>query len=133
MDCEKFEPLLLDELYEELDEVTSAAVKRHVSGCARCASILNGMRGTRRAVALPMLEMPAGLEDRILSSVKEAQKVVPIQSRAARALSWAGSWAMPTAPAPSTRSWRTSLPHRGSSHLARRRRSRRPRDGSWGS
>ena len=94
MDCEKFEPLLLDELYEELDEVTSAAIKRHVSGCARCASILNGMRSTRRAAALPMLEMPAGFEDRILSSVKEAQKVVPIQSRAARALSWAGSWAM---------------------------------------
>lgn len=94
MDCEKFDPLLLDELYEELDEVTSAAVKRHVSGCARCASTLNGMRSTRRAAALPMLEMPAGFEDRILSSVKEAQKVVPIQSRASRALSWAGSWAM---------------------------------------
>ncbi len=94
MDCEKFEPLLLDELYEELDEVTSAAVKRHVSGCARCASILNGMRSTRRAVTLPVLEMPSGLEDRILASVKEAQKVVPIQSRAARALSWAGNWAM---------------------------------------
>ncbi len=94
MDCEKFEPLLLDELYEELDEVTSAAVKRHVSGCARCASIFNGMRSTRRAVALPMLELPSGLEDRILTSVKEAQKVVPLQSRASRALSWAGSWAM---------------------------------------
>jgi hypothetical protein len=94
MDCEKFEPLLLDELYEELDEVTSAAVKRHVSGCARCGSILTGMRSTRRAVALPILDMPAGLEDRILASVKEAQKVVPIQSRASRALSWAGSWAM---------------------------------------
>ena len=94
MDCEKFEPLLLDELYEELDEVTSAAVKRHVSGCARCASILNGMRSTRRVAKLSMLELPAGLEDRILASVKEAQKVVPIQSRASRALSWAGSWAM---------------------------------------
>ena len=74
MDCEKFEPLLLDELYEELDEVTSAAVKRHVSGCSRCGSILNGMRSTRRASVLPLLEMPPGLEDRILSSVKEAQK-----------------------------------------------------------
>lgn len=94
MDCEKFEPLLLDELYEELDEVTSAAVKRHVSGCARCGPILEGMRSTRRRAVLPMLELPAGLEDRILSSVKEAQKVVPIQSRASRALSWAGSWAM---------------------------------------
>jgi hypothetical protein len=94
MDCEKFEPLLLDELYGELDEVTSAAVKRHVSGCARCASILNGMKSTRRLAVLPTLELPDGLENRILASVKEAQKVVPIQSRAARALSWAGSWAM---------------------------------------
>ena len=94
MDCEKFEPLLLDELYGELDEVTSAAVKRHVSGCARCASILNGMKSTRRLAVLPTLDLPDGLEDRILASVKEAQKVVPIQSRASRALSWAGSWAM---------------------------------------
>jgi hypothetical protein len=94
MDCEKFEPLLLDELYGELDEVTSAAVKRHVSGCARCASILNGMKSTRRLAVLPTLDLPEGLEDRILASVKEAQKVVPIQSRASRALSWAGSWAM---------------------------------------
>lgn len=94
MDCEKYEPLLLDELYGELDEVTSAAVKRHVSGCARCASILDGMKSTRRLAVLPMVELPEGLEDRILASVKEAQKVVPIQSRASRALSWAGTWAM---------------------------------------
>ena len=94
MDCEKFEPLLPDELYEELDEVTSAAVKRHVTGCSRCGPILDGMRSTRRMVALPMLAVPDGLEDRILASVKEAQKVVPIQSRGSRALSWAGSWAM---------------------------------------
>jgi len=120
MDCEKCEPLLLDELYEELDEVTSAAVKRHVSGCAHCGPILEGMRRARGLAALPMLEIPDGLEDRILASVKEAeketQKVVPLfgrgaeaaehaahsehgtqhgtPSRAARALSWAGNWAM---------------------------------------
>ena len=39
MDCEKCEPLLLDELYGELDELTSAAVRRHVGGCARCGEI----------------------------------------------------------------------------------------------
>ena len=94
MDCEKFEPLLLDELYEELDELTSAAVKRHVSGCARCASSLNGLRATRRLAALPLVELPEGLEDRILAATKEAQKVVPIKSRFSRALSWGGSWAM---------------------------------------
>ena len=94
MDCEKFEPLLLDELYEELDELTSAAVKRHVSGCARCASILGDMTATRRAVSLPLVPAPEGLEDRILAAAKEAQKVVPIRSRMSRALSIAGSWAM---------------------------------------
>lgn len=94
MDCEKFEPLLLDELYEELDELTSAAVKRHVSGCARCASILGDMTATRRAVSLPLVPAPEGLEDRILAAAKEAQKVVPIKSRMSRALSIAGSWAM---------------------------------------
>ena len=94
MDCEKFEPLLLDELYEELDELTSAAVKRHVSGCARCAGILNGMKSTRRAVTLPLEPVPAGLEDRILAAAKEAQKVVPIKGRFGRVVSVAGNWAM---------------------------------------
>jgi hypothetical protein len=94
MDCEKFEPLLLDELYEELDELTSAAVKRHVSGCARCGSVLNGLRATRRGISLPLVPVPEGLEDRILAAAREAQKVVPIKSRASRAISWAGSWAM---------------------------------------
>jgi hypothetical protein len=94
MDCEKFEPLLLDELYDELDELTSAAVKRHVAGCARCASILGDMTATRRAVSLPLVPVPVGLEDRILAAAKEAQKVVPIKSRMSRVLSIAGSWAM---------------------------------------
>lgn len=94
MDCEKFEPLLLDELYEELDELTSAAVKRHVSGCARCGAVLADLRATRRAVSLPLVPVPEGLEDRILAAAREAQKVVPIRSRASRFLGWAGSWAM---------------------------------------
>src|SRR5205807_3750227 len=71
-----------------------AAVKRHVSGCARCSSVYNGMRGTRRLIAMPLEPVPVGLEDRILAAAREAQKVVPIQSRASRALSWAGRWAM---------------------------------------
>src|SRR5262245_58569226 len=94
MDCEKFEPLLLDELYEELDELTSAAVKRHVSGCARCAAVLSGYKATRRAVSIPLVPVPAGLEERILAAAKEAQNVVPIRSGFSRVLSIAGSWAM---------------------------------------
>lgn len=94
MDCEKYEPLLLDELYEELDELTSAAVKRHVSGCARCSGILQGMKATRRAAVLPMVDLPEGLEDRILAAARDAQKVVPLRGRVSSMISRAGSWAM---------------------------------------
>lgn len=94
MDCEKFEPLLLDELYEELDELTSAALKRHVAGCARCSSALASLSATRGAISLPLVPVPDGLEDRILAAAKEAQKVVPIRSRMSRVVAVAGNWAM---------------------------------------
>lgn len=94
MDCEKFDPLLLDELYGELDELTSAAVRRHVAGCARCAGALDDLKATRRAVALPVMELPAGLEERILAAAREAKPVAPVRSRLSRVISIAGTWAM---------------------------------------
>src|SRR5580692_9176319 len=94
MDCDRFEATLIDELYEELDELTSAAAKRHVAGCSRCASLIGGLRATRRVAVLPMVEPPMDLEDRILAAARNAQQVVPIGRRLSRTLSWAGSWAM---------------------------------------
>jgi len=95
MDCEKFESALMDELYGELDELTSAAAKRHVSGCARCSALLGGLRATRRVAALPRVEPPADLEQRILDAAAAATpRAVPLRGRLARAVSLAGSWAM---------------------------------------
>jgi hypothetical protein len=98
MDCEKFETAMIDELYDELDELTSAAAKRHVAGCARCAALYSGLRATRRVMSsaggIPMVEIPSTLEDRILAATREAQKVVPFRRRFASAISAAGSWAM---------------------------------------
>ncbi|HTB73684.1 MAG TPA: zf-HC2 domain-containing protein [Polyangiaceae bacterium] len=95
MDCEKFESALMDELYGELDELTSAAAKRHVSGCARCSALLGGLRATRRVAALPRVEPPADLEQRILAAAAAATpKAVPLRGRLAHAVSMAGSWAM---------------------------------------
>ncbi len=94
VDCEKFESLLIDELYGELDEVTSAAVRRHAAGCARCGALLSGLRATRKVAALPVEEPSSDLEDRILSAVREQQKVLPFRARFATALSRAGAWAM---------------------------------------
>ncbi|HSQ63399.1 MAG TPA: zf-HC2 domain-containing protein [Polyangiaceae bacterium] len=94
MDCEKFESLLIDELYGELDEVTSAAVRRHAAGCARCGALLSGLRATRKVAALPAEDPSADLEDRILSAVREQQKVVPLRMKVAAMVSRAGAWAM---------------------------------------
>jgi hypothetical protein len=91
MDCEKYEPLLLDRLYDELDEVTNAALDRHVAGCARCAAAWGEMVATRRAVALPALDIPPGLEERILHATRSTE---PEPSRGVQILSIAGRWAM---------------------------------------
>jgi hypothetical protein len=94
MDCEKFEAALMDELYGELDELTSAAMKRHASGCSRCAGLLSGLTATRRLSTIPVVEPPPGLEARILAAAAEAQKVVPIRRRLSSVVSLAGRWAM---------------------------------------
>jgi len=94
MDCDKFESAIMDELYGELDEVTSAAVKRHLASCSRCANLFGGLRATRRVAVLPRVEPPPGLERSILSHVDIALRVVPFRRRAAQAVSVAGSWAM---------------------------------------
>jgi hypothetical protein len=94
VECEKFESLLIDELYGELDEVTSAAVKRHAAGCARCGALLSGFRATRKVASLPVEQPSSDLEDRILSAVREQQKVLPFRARMSTVLSRAGAWAM---------------------------------------
>ena len=95
MDCEKLESVLMDELYGELDDVTSAAVKRHAAACARCAALLSGLRATRRVATLPVLDVPAGLEERILAgAAAHGPRGAALQWRVARVVSLAGSWAM---------------------------------------
>ncbi len=94
MDCEKFEANLLDLLYGELDELTGAGARRHASGCERCAAMLSGLQATREAAVLPMVAPPPDLEERIFAAAREAEKVVPIRSRAGRVVSWAADWAM---------------------------------------
>ena len=94
MDCEKFDQHVIDELYDELDELTHAALKRHVEGCSRCAPILAGLRATRDVGILPIEEPSDDLEARILDAVAIAQKKAPWPRKVLRGLAWAGSHAM---------------------------------------
>lgn len=94
MDCEKFETHVIDALYDELDEVTHAAMKRHMDGCSRCAGVMSGLRATREVGALPVEEPSDDLEDRILAAATAIQKKAPWHRKVVRGIAWAGSHAM---------------------------------------
>lgn len=94
MDCEKFDRIVLDLLYDELDELTSAAAKRHMEHCARCRAIGSGLRATREVGALPLVEPPDGLELRILAAERHATEQLPLGKRLGRGLSLLAGYAM---------------------------------------
>ena len=94
MDCEKFDQILIDALYDELDELTLAAAKRHAEGCQRCQAAWSGLRATLKIGVLPTVEPPASLEPNVLQAAREAHGNVPWPKRVGRAISWAGSYAM---------------------------------------
>lgn len=94
MDCEKFDQVVMDALYGELDELSSAALRRHVDACVRCSEAWNGLRSTREGASLPLEEPSAGLESRILAAALAAQRKTPWHRQVLRALAWAGSHAM---------------------------------------
>lgn len=94
MDCEKFDLHAIDALYGELDELTLAAMKRHMDGCARCTGVLSGLRATREVGLLPIEEPSDELEARILDAVDAAQRTTPWHRRVVRVIAWAGSQAM---------------------------------------
>jgi TolA-binding protein len=84
----------LDLLYDELDELTSAAAKRHVEHCARCREIQSELRATRAVGVLPHLEPPPDLETRILEAERAAHARLPLRKRAGRGISILAGYAM---------------------------------------
>jgi TolA-binding protein len=94
VDCEKFDRIVLDLLYDELDEIASAAAKRHMEHCMRCRQIGARLRATREVGTLPRLDAPEGLELRILSAERRARRELPARQRFGRAVSMLAGYAM---------------------------------------
>jgi hypothetical protein len=94
VDCEKFDRIVLDLLYDELDELTSAAARRHMEHCARCRGIGSGLRATREVGVLPLVDAPEGLEQRILEGEQRATQRLPFGKRLGRGLSLLAGYAM---------------------------------------
>ena len=94
MDCEKFDRIVLELLEGELDELTSAAAKRHMEHCTRCRGIAAELRATLEVGKLPLVEPPEGLERRILEAEQRATQLLPIGKRLGRGLSLLAGYAM---------------------------------------
>ena len=94
MDQDKFEQHLMDYLFDELDEVTAAAMRRKLDADADCRDLEAGLRATLEVAELPIEQPSAGLEERILAAAHLAELGEPWHRKLLRSLSWAGSMAM---------------------------------------
>ncbi|MBM4375965.1 MAG: hypothetical protein FJ095_12840 [Deltaproteobacteria bacterium] len=94
MDQEKFEQQLMGYLFDELDEVSAAAVKRHLDGSAEARELEARLRATIEATRVPHEQPSASLEARVLDAIANAEQGEPWHRKVLRALSWAGSHAM---------------------------------------
>ncbi|HKY37436.1 MAG TPA: zf-HC2 domain-containing protein [Polyangiaceae bacterium] len=94
MDCEKFDRIVLDLLYGELDELTDAAARRHIEHCARCKAVSAGLRATREVGTLPLVDPPEGLELGILEAERQANARLPLRKKLGRGVSILAVYAM---------------------------------------
>jgi tetratricopeptide (TPR) repeat protein len=94
VDCENFDRVVLDLLYDELEEIASAAMQRHMAHCGRCRRIGARLRATREAASLPLLDPPAGMVDGILVAEKTVTTRLPARQRLGRAISVMAGLAM---------------------------------------
>lgn len=94
MDCEKFDRIVLDLMYGELDELTEAAAKRHIEHCSRCKGVSSGLRATREVGALTLVDPPDSLELGILEAERRLNARLPLRKKLGRAVSILAVYAM---------------------------------------
>lgn len=94
MDCEKFDRVIMDLLYDELDELTRAAALRHVEHCQRCRAELAQLRSARELATLTLVDAPDGFEQRLRAAELAESSQLPFGQRAARAWTILTGYAM---------------------------------------
>ena len=78
MECEGFNELLMDLVYDELDEVRSAAMRRHLEGCAACQRAYTSLTQGRSFGAKLGMLTPPELSAGVLAAL--APPTVPVVS-----------------------------------------------------
>ena len=101
LDCSKIDELMVDWLYRELDESSSARVAEHVEGCARCAAEATALQRTRAAFRdLSPVDPPVAVSAILLhEAARRAPAVAAPRAAAAEGGFWATvrSWFRPIA------------------------------------
>jgi TolA-binding protein len=94
MNSDKFDRVVLDLLYEELDELTTLAARRHMEQSARARDIYAHLKATRRLSVLPMHPAPDGFEQSVLVREPGARAEFPLRQRLGRYVSMLAGYAM---------------------------------------
>lgn len=94
MDSEKFDKIVLDLLYDELDELTRASAIRYTEQSARGKALYSELKATREVGAMPLVEPPADLEKRILEAEARVRAGRPLTERLGTLVSIVAGYAM---------------------------------------
>ncbi|MEO8178360.1 MAG: hypothetical protein ABI895_05960 [Deltaproteobacteria bacterium] len=94
MDSDKFDRIVLDLLYGELDELTTAAAKRHMDQSARARDIYAHFRATRQLGVLPAHVPPPEFEQALLEREARILAELPVRHRLGRLVSMLAGYAM---------------------------------------
>src|SRR5690606_30796131 len=86
--------VVLDLLYGELDELTTAAAKRHMDQSARAREIFAHFKATRQLSVLPTHDPPPGFEAALMERERRALAELPLHHRAGRVVSMLAGYAM---------------------------------------
>lgn len=94
MDSDKFDRIVLDLLYGELDELTTAAARRHMEQSVRAREIYAHFRATRQLGVLPSHAPPASFESALLQREARLMAELPVRHRMGRLVSMLAGYAM---------------------------------------
>ena len=94
MNSDKFDRIVLDLLYGELDELTTAAAKRHMDQSARAREIFAHFKATRQLSVLPIHMPPVDFEASLMERQGRALAELPLYHRIGRVVSMLAGYAM---------------------------------------
>lgn len=94
MNSDKFDRVVLDLLYGELDELTTAAARRHMEQSARAREIYAHLKATRQLGVLPAHAPAADFEATLMARERRALAELPLVHRLGRVVSMLAGYAM---------------------------------------